>query len=144
MSPTPPLKTAIAVKEYLDGELHSEIKHEYIDGRVYAMGGASRAHGLIVNALAFALTPIARSKRCQLFISDMKVRLDIAGKSLFYYPDLLLTCDPTDRETYFSSHPCHILPLYVPANFKMRFSSFENLIPRCRIPFLHSVQSLFI
>lgn len=109
MSPTPALKTAIAVKEYLDGELHGEIKHEYIGGQVYAMGGASRAHGLIVNALAFALTPIARSKRCQLFISDMKVRLDLEGEPAFYYPDLLLTCDPTDRETYFSSRPCLIV-----------------------------------
>lgn len=109
MPPQPAVKTFISVEEYIDGELHSEIRHEYIDGQVYAMGGASRVHGLIVNALAFALTPAARHKHCQLFTSDMKVRLKIADKEVFYYPDLLLSCDPTDREPYFSSQPCLIV-----------------------------------
>ena len=57
-------KHVISVDEYLAGEQHSELRHEYIDGQVYAMTGASRAHGLIVNALAFALTPAARRKGC--------------------------------------------------------------------------------
>ena len=42
----------VSVDEYLSGEPRSEVRHEYIDGQVYAMTGASRAHGLIVNALA--------------------------------------------------------------------------------------------
>jgi Uma2 family endonuclease len=109
MSPLPAVKTFISADEYIEGELHSEIRHEYIDGQVYAMGGASRAHGLIVNALAFALTPTARHRHCQLFTSDMKVRLKIADQEVFYYPDLLLSCDPTDRESYFSSRPCLIV-----------------------------------
>lgn len=108
----PPLavrKPSLSVEEYLEGERYSEIRHEYIDGQVYAMGGASRRHALIVNALAFALTPAARRQRCQLFTSDMKVRLSIADKTVFYYPDLLLSCDPTDREPYFCSRPCLIV-----------------------------------
>ena len=104
----PAIKTFVSVDEYLDGELHSEIRHEYVDGQVYAMGGASRSHGLIVNALAFALTPAARQKHCQLFNSDMKLRLNIADKTVFYYPDLLLSCAPDDRQPYFSSLPCLI------------------------------------
>jgi Uma2 family endonuclease len=99
----------ITVEEYLDGEQHSEIRHEYIDGLVYAMGGASDRHGLIVNALAYALTPTARQRQCQLFTSDMKVRLNIADKPIFYYPDLLLSCDQADREAYFRARPCLIV-----------------------------------
>ncbi|MDP1605889.1 MAG: Uma2 family endonuclease [Rhodocyclaceae bacterium] len=109
MSPMPALRPSISVEEYIEGELRSEIRHEYIDGQVYAMSGASRAHGLIVNALAFALTHAARQQRCQLFTSDMKLRLLIADKSVFYYPDLLLSCDATDREAYFCSRPCLII-----------------------------------
>jgi Uma2 family endonuclease len=109
MSPLPVAKTFVSVDEYVEGELHSEIRHEYIDGQVYAMGGASDRHGLIVNALAFALTPAARRRHCQLFTSDMKVRLKIAGQDVFYYPDLLLSCDPDDRESYFRSRPCLIV-----------------------------------
>lgn len=109
MPPMPATSPLISVEEYLEGERQSEIRHEYIDGQVYAMGGASRTHGLIVNALAFALTPAARHKGCQLFTSDMKVRLNIADKTVFYYPDLLLACDPEDRATHFSTRPCLIV-----------------------------------
>jgi Uma2 family endonuclease len=109
MSPLPVAKTFVSVDEYVEGELHSEIRHEYINGQVYAMGGASDRHGLIVNALAFALTPAARRRHCQLFTSDMKVRLKIAGQDVFYYPDLLLSCDPADRDPYFRGRPCLIV-----------------------------------
>ncbi|QFY89728.1 Uma2 family endonuclease [Magnetovirga frankeli] len=99
----------LSVEDYLAGEQQSEIRHEYIDGQVYAMVGASDRHGLIVNALAFALTPAARRRGCQLFTSDMKVRLEIGGSSIFYYPDLLLSCDGDDRHAYFRSSPCLIV-----------------------------------
>lgn len=108
----PPIRATsplVSIEEYLAGEQQSEIRHEYIDGQVYAVGGASDRHGLIVNALAFALTPAARRKGCQLFTSDMKVRLNIADKAVFYYPDLLLACDPTDRDPYFRAGPCLIV-----------------------------------
>ncbi len=107
--PFPSRRTALTVPEYLEGERASEIRHEYIDGEVYAMVGASDRHGLIANALAFALTPAARRGHCQLFTSDMKVRLEIADQTLFYYPDLLLTCDPDDRERYYRTRPCLIV-----------------------------------
>ncbi|MHB8921730.1 MAG: Uma2 family endonuclease [Halothiobacillus sp.] len=99
----------LTVQDYLTGEAHSELRHEYIDGQVYAMGGASDRHGLITNALAFALTSQAREKKCQLFIADMKVRLEIGGKDIFYYPDLLLSCDATDRASHYRQNPCLII-----------------------------------
>lgn len=103
------LKPFLSVEDYLAGEARSDIRHEYLDGQVYAMTGASRAHGLIVNAIAYALTPAARRKGCQLFTSDMKLRLEIGGKTLFYYPDLLLTCNPKDNDAYFSRAPCLLI-----------------------------------
>jgi hypothetical protein len=77
MPPLPAVNTFVSVEDYLAGELHSEIRHGYVDGQFYAMGGASDTHGLIVNALAFALTPAARHKHCQLFTSNTKLRLNI-------------------------------------------------------------------
>ena len=109
MSTVAEQRSPVSVDDYLAGEAASEVRHEYIDGQVYAMTGASDRHGLIVNALAFALTPAARRQGCQLFTSDMKVRLEIGGQTLFYYPDLLLSCDPQDRETYFRRAPCLIV-----------------------------------
>ena len=99
----------ISVEDYLAGEQHAEVRHEYIHGQVYAMTGASDRHGLIVNAMAFALTAAARRKGCQLFSSDMKLRLELGGNTIFYYPDLLLSCDPQDRDPYFRRAPCMIV-----------------------------------
>jgi Uma2 family endonuclease len=106
---TPFKKHGLTPEEYLAGERVSDVRHEYVDGEVYAMVGASRRHGLIVNAIAFALTPAARQQHCQLFVADMKLRLCIKDQQIFYYPDLLLTCDPDDREAYFTSSPCLII-----------------------------------
>lgn len=99
MDTKPEQHTGIGVDDYLAGELESEVRHEYVAGRVYAMLCAGDRHGLLVNALAFALTPAARKARCQLFTSDMKVRLEIGKQDVFYYPDLLVSCDPDDRAT---------------------------------------------
>jgi len=102
-------KHHISVEEYLAGEQLSEIRHEYINCQVYAMVGASDRHGLIAGNLFMSLRPQTREKKCQLFIADMKVRLQISGQDIFYYPDLLLSCDPADRETYFRQSPCLII-----------------------------------
>lgn len=109
MPPIPALKLAVSVEDYLEGEQLTDIKHEYLDGQVVAMGGASRKHGLIAAALAFALGAQARARRCQLFIADMKVRVEHEGETFFYYPDLILTCDPEDRHPLYCTHPCLII-----------------------------------
>ncbi|MDX5935234.1 Uma2 family endonuclease [Acidithiobacillus thiooxidans] len=99
----------MSVDEYLAGEQTGEFRHEYIDGMVYAMAGASRRHALIVTSLTLLLGPKAQQQGCQLFTNDMKVRIQQAGEESFYYPDLILSCDPNDRETYFSTRPCLII-----------------------------------
>ena len=114
MSRQPALKHRMTVDDYLASEKDGELRHDYIDGEVYAMTGASDRHALIVNALAYALTPGARQQRCQLFTNDMKVRLEVAGATVFYYPDLLLVCAPADRDPYFRTAPCLIVEVLSP------------------------------
>ena len=104
----------VTVEDYLAGEQDGQVRHEYIDGVVYAMTGASRRHGLVCVNLAAKLRPLLQHTTCQLFASDMKVRLEIHGKTLFYYPDLVLSCDPEDREDYFSTRPCLLVEVLSP------------------------------
>lgn len=106
---TPMDRRTLSVEEYLEGERHAEVRHEYVAGQVYVMVGASDRHNLIALNLATALRPRARGTPCQLFMSDMKLRLNVAGDEVFYYPDLLLACDPGDRATYYRAHPCLIV-----------------------------------
>jgi Uma2 family endonuclease len=84
-------------EEYLQLEEKAEFKHEYIDGGVYAMAGATDAHVTIMLNLAAGLLSHLRGSDCRVYIADMKVRLE--EKNRFFYPDILVTCDPRDRET---------------------------------------------
>jgi len=106
---SPALNERLSEEAYLEAERAGEIRHEYLGGTPYAMVGASDRHNLIALNLATALRPHVRGTTCQLFMSDMKVRLEVAGEVLYYYPDLLLACDPDDRARYYRTRPCLIV-----------------------------------
>lgn len=95
----------VTVEEYLDGEQRSEVKHEYINGQVHEMAGASRAHNRIITNLSAALHPHLRGGPCEAYVGDVKVRLVIQQADIFYYPDVVVTCDARDTEEYFLRFP---------------------------------------
>lgn len=131
---TPP-QTLVTVDDYLEGEQATEVKHEYLAGQVVAMGGASDKHGLIAGALYAALLPAARRKACQLFSAEMKVRVDHDGESYFYYPDLLLSCQPDDKESaYYRRHPCLLVVVLSPST--ERIDTREKLFAYRLLPSL--------
>lgn len=99
--------------DYLQGELKSDIRHEFVNGEVYAMAGAGEAHNLIAGNVFSRLRGAARGGACRVFVSDMKVR--VAAWNAFYYPDILLTCDPSDTQSYFKEHPCLIVEVLSPS-----------------------------
>ncbi|MGB3493091.1 MAG: Uma2 family endonuclease [Elainellaceae cyanobacterium] len=87
----------LTVDDYLQLESQSAIKHEYIDGEVYAMAGASDAHVTIALNLASLLRRHIRGRGCRVYIADMKARIETRNR--FYYPDVMVTCDSRDQET---------------------------------------------
>ncbi|AFY61394.1 Uma2 family endonuclease [Synechococcus sp. PCC 6312] len=88
--------TDVSAEEYLELEQNSPEKHEYIDGLVYAMAGANSNHVTICINLVTMLRDHVRGLGCQIFMSDMKVRIE--KKNCYYYPDLFVTCDAQDRD----------------------------------------------
>lgn len=87
------LQRAMAVftpDDYLALERRSEIRHEFLDGTVYAMAGESPTHSAICFNLAGALHPQLRDTNCRGFSPNMKVRAGEAG--LYAYPDLAVAC----------------------------------------------------
>lgn len=83
--------------EYLQLEAQSPTKHEYMDGEVYAMAGASDAHVTIAGNLFALLRSHVRGTGCRVYIADMKARIE--ARNRFFYPDVMVTCDPRDSET---------------------------------------------
>jgi Uma2 family endonuclease len=95
----------ITVDDYLAGEEISQVKHEYSAGAVYAMAGATREHNRIAGNVYSAFGQHLRSGPCQAFISDVKLRFDAMGDEVFYYPDVMVGCDPRDTDHLYLRYP---------------------------------------
>ncbi|MBW4466213.1 MAG: Uma2 family endonuclease [Pegethrix bostrychoides GSE-TBD4-15B] len=103
-----PSHSHLTPDEYLQLESNSPIKHEYIDGQVYAMAGASDAHVTVTGNLFALLRSHVRGSGCRVYIADMKARIESLNR--FYYPDILVTCDPRDQATStYKQHPTLIV-----------------------------------
>ncbi len=99
----------VSVSEYLEAELKSEVRHEYFDGEVFAMAGASEEHNFIAGNLYSMIRQKLKGNSCKVFMSDMKVRVKVKETDIFYYPDVMVTCDPLDRDRYSKTSPSLII-----------------------------------
>src|SRR3954447_22658478 len=91
----------LSAEEYLTTEQRSHIRHEYIGGTRFAMPDASDEHIALSMNLAFALRTHLQVTPCKVQMSEGKVRLRLSGEDIFYYPDVLVACDPRDTDRFF-------------------------------------------
>lgn len=90
--------SALSVEAYLAGERTSEIRHEYVDGDVFAMAGASMNHNRISANLIRHLGNHLAGTPCEVFNSDMMLK---TAKSRYRYPDVVVSCDSgNDNENF--------------------------------------------
>ena len=64
------LKPRITVEDYLEGEKISEIRHEFLDGEVYAMSGVSKRHNRISRNLLERLISHLKGSDCEPFYNE--------------------------------------------------------------------------
>jgi Uma2 family endonuclease len=88
MSAAPHLPRYTAA-EYLAFERDSETKHEFIQGEIVAMAGASREHGRIVFNVTGQFYLQLREKPCEVFPGDIRVQVN---PWIYYYPDIVAVC----------------------------------------------------
>ncbi len=100
----------ISPEEYLAGEKDADVRHEYVDGQVYAMAGTTKAHGRIAMNLTVALGNHLRGHRCEPFGNDIKVRIPPQFGNMFYYPDVVVTCaDEGADDEYYLNEPAIVV-----------------------------------
>ncbi len=128
------LSHQISVEDYLIGEPTSNVKHEYIAGQVYAMAGASWAHNRISLRLSTLLDHHLNGGRCTPFTADMRVRLVIKQQHLFYYPDVVVTCDERDTNQDYLRFPKLIIEVL--SESTQRIDQTEKLANYLTIPTL--------
>lgn len=97
-------------KEYLAYEKDQPIRHELVDGYLYAMTGASDRHEEIALNLAAALRVHLRGKRCRVYKGDLKIR----AADDFYYPDVFVRCSEERGDPYFKTDPVLIAEVLSP------------------------------
>lgn len=120
----------LSPEEYLENEKSSPIKHEYIQGQVYAMSGASDAHVTITANLVTLLRNHIRGTGCRVYVADMKARIE--SLNIFYYPDIMVTCDQRDiKFEYFKRYPSLIIEVLSPSTEAFdrgdKFSDYQEL-----------------
>ncbi len=79
--------------DYFSVEETAAIKHEYYDGEIFAMTGASLNHNRVAANIFTALSIALRDRPCDVFTSDMRIA---TSSKLYTYPDVSIFCDPVE------------------------------------------------
>lgn len=82
----------VSPEDYLRMEAQSPLRHEYVAGGIYAMTGASLRHNILGGNLYSALRAHLKTSPCRVFMEGVK--LHVARDNAYYYPDVIVSCDP--------------------------------------------------
>ena len=102
-------QTSISLENYLESEKTAEIRHEYVNGEIFAMVGSSKDHNLISGNLYGLIRTALTDRPCRVFMSDVKVRIKTKSQERFCYPDLHTECEPFTEASYYSKRPMLIV-----------------------------------
>jgi Uma2 family endonuclease len=92
-------------EEYLAFEEQSSYRHEYVNGTVYAMSGASLAHNRIARKLVMALDVHLKGGPCEPFFLEARLEIRAGRDQIMYYPDVMVSCRPEDRSDQIVRNP---------------------------------------
>jgi len=121
---------SISEQDYLQGELISDVKHELINGHVYAMAGESANHERIAGNIYRKFGNHLECSPCEPFGSDMKVKVG----SNYFYPDVIVDCHFDESQPYCTESPVIIVEVLSKATRKT--DETVKLLPYINIPSL--------
>ena len=88
-------KPTMSAKDFLEWDRTQTIRHEFVDGEVFAMAGAEDWHVTVTANVYMALRPHLAGTPCRVLMLDTKVH--VARANSYFYPDVLVTCDAADH-----------------------------------------------
>lgn len=101
----------MSVEEYLACEQKGDIRHEYVNGYIYALAGGSSRHNRIAGNIHVHLWQLAQGKPCRVYQEGMKLRTE----DLFYYPDVMVVCNKPEPDPFFETEPCVLVEVLSPS-----------------------------
>ena len=118
------------VADYFALEAQSEVRHEFFEGEIFAMAGASIAHNTIAGNFYVTLRQSLRGKKCR--VQMEAVRLAVEEGRHYTYPDVMVSCDPTDQRESQQLHlPIIIIEVLSPSTEAydrgLKFNQYKKL-----------------
>ncbi len=121
----------VSVEDYLASEESSDIRHEYLGGLVYAMAGETRDHNRIVGNLYRNIFEGLKGKSCEIYMGNIRVNFKVREDEYYYYPDIIVTCDPRDTDKRFIRYPQLIIEVSSPGTERIdrreKFLTYTNI-----------------
>jgi Uma2 family endonuclease len=94
---TVPHKVRYTYQEYVSFESGSNVKHEFLDGEIYAMAGGTPEHAALAASFIGSIAPQLRGGPCRVYTSDLRIR---TASGLSTYPDVSVICGPPQLESH--------------------------------------------
>lgn len=120
----------MSIAEYLGGENDGSRRHEFVDGLIYAMAGASERHSIVKLNIAGPLNALL-DEPYRVFDGDMKLRLDQANDIRFYYPDVFVSCATDNDDDYVRRDAVLIIEVLSPSTERTdryeKFNAYTSL-----------------
>lgn len=104
---------ACSAEEYLANEMESATKHEFVDGQVFAMTGATGRHRKIAGNIYRALHSHLKGSACHADISDAMIHVEHTNS--YYYPDVIVSCDSFAEDKMLVEKPVLIVEVLSPS-----------------------------
>jgi Uma2 family endonuclease len=121
------LEKKLSLAEYLELEKRSEVRHEFVDGKILAMAGEKRRHNRISGRIYAALLETAMTRDCEIAFESVKIR---TRGTRIRYPDIAVSCAPGTDE-YFLENPCFIAEVLSSTTEKtdltLKLDEYKNL-----------------
>ena len=105
----------MTLEEYFEFEEKSPVRHEFINGVLFAMMGPSLAHVRITGNLFAAIRTRLKGGPCEVFASEARVMIPKEVNEIAYYPDVVVDCRPETRDTHFVRDPKLVVEVVSPS-----------------------------
>ena len=116
----------ITVAEYMAAENDGSWRHEFVNGMVYAMAGASERHNVIKLNIAGLLNNLV-PEPCRVFDGDMKLHILDDDDQRFYYPDVFVSCGPSDETQHSRTDAVLVMEVLSPTTKRAdRYEKFDT------------------
>lgn len=111
-----PALKRISFEEYVALEELSDVRHEWLDGEMFAMSGGTIEHSALIASVTMLLASALRGRPCVVLESNARTRVPATG--LGTYPDVSVVCgrlrrDAADRNTLIN--PCLLVEVVSPS-----------------------------